>query len=60
MINDQVKKKLLDVFDDVFSHDGYGNFTVSVRILKREQKEVVIDCGKQYRYVLDYKPQVKA
>jgi hypothetical protein len=60
MINEQVKKKLLDVFDDVFSHDGYGNFTVSVRILKREQKEVVIDCGKQYRYVLDYKPQVKA
>lgn len=60
MGNEQVKKKMLDVFDDVFGHDGYGNFTVSVRILKRGQKEVVIDCGKQYRYVLDYKPQLKA
>ena len=39
----------------MFSHDGYGNFSVSVRILKRGQKEVIIDCGKQYRYVLDEK-----
>ncbi|MFT6101974.1 MAG: hypothetical protein ACJAZJ_000979 [Candidatus Endobugula sp.] len=55
MVSDQVKKKMLDVFDEVFCHDGYGNFSVSVRILKRGQKEVIIDCGKQYRYVLDEK-----
>jgi hypothetical protein len=53
MVSEQVKKKIINVFDEVFCHDGYGNFSVSVRILKRGQKEVIIDCGKQYRYVLD-------
>ena len=55
MVSEQVKKKIISVFDEVFYHDGYGNFSVSVRILKRGQKEVIIDCGKQYRYVLDEK-----
>jgi hypothetical protein len=61
MVSEQVKKKIISVFDEVFYHDGYGNFSVSVRILKRGQKEVIIDCGKQYRYVLDeqsIKPKV--
>lgn len=50
-----VKTKLAEVFDEVFSHDGFGGFNVTVKILKRGQKEVVIDCGKQYRFILDFK-----
>ncbi len=48
------KKKLNDVFDEVFNHDGFGDFKVEMKFLKRNQKEVIIHCGKQYRFVLDY------
>lgn len=50
---DPVKNKLLELFDDVLSHDGFGDIRVEVRILKRKQKEVIIHCGKQYRFVVD-------
>lgn len=48
-----VKTKLLELMDDVLAHDGYGDIRVEVRILKRHQKEVILHCGKQYRFVID-------
>jgi hypothetical protein len=48
-----LKAKLLELVDDVLAHDGYGDIRVEVRILKRQQKEVILHCGKQYRYVID-------
>jgi len=48
-----IKAKLLELVDDVLAHDGYGDIRVEVRILKRRQKEVILHCGKQYRYVID-------
>ena len=55
--NEVVKKELLKIFDDAFQHDGFSDFHVEIKILKRKQKEVIIHYGKQYRYVLDYKNQ---
>jgi hypothetical protein len=52
--HDVVIKRLLAVFDDAFQHDGFSDFKVEVKILKRQQKEVIIHYGKQYRYILDY------
>lgn len=52
----EVLNKLIEVFMDIYRHDGYGGFRVEVKILKRRQKEVIIHAGKQYRYVLDYIP----
>ena len=49
-----VKAKLLELMDDILAHDGYGDIRVEVRILKRRQKEVILHCGKQYRYVIDF------
>lgn len=49
-----VKAKLLELVDDILAHDGYGDIRVEVRILKRRQKEVILHCGKQYRYVIDF------
>lgn len=46
-----LKHKLLSLVDDVLSHDGYGDIRVEVKILKRHQKEVILHCGKQYRFV---------
>jgi hypothetical protein len=48
-----VTAKLLELMDDILAHDGYGDIRVEVRILKRRQKEVILHCGKQYRYVID-------
>ncbi|AFJ01449.1 hypothetical protein Q7C_270 [Methylophaga frappieri] len=48
-----VKAKLMDLVDEVLAHDGYGDIRVEVRILKRHQKEVILHCGKQYRFVID-------
>ena len=53
MSNSDVEKKLLEVFRELIDHDGYGSFSVNVKILKRNQKEILIDCGKQYRFVID-------
>jgi hypothetical protein len=48
-----VKAKLLELVDDVLAHDGFGDIRVEVKILKRRQKEVILHCGKQYRFVVD-------
>ena len=50
---DNVKSKLLDLFDEILKHDGFGEIRVEMKILKRHQKEVILHCGKQYRYVID-------
>jgi len=52
--DNNVKEKLIEIFDEVFQHDGFGTFKVEMKILKRNQKEVIIHCGKQYRFTLDY------
>lgn len=48
-----VKSKLLELLDDMLRHDGFGDIRVEVKILKRRQKEVILHCGKQYRFVVD-------
>ncbi len=49
-----LQEMLLTLLDDVLNHDGFGDIRIEVRILKRQQKEVIIHYGKQYRYVLDW------
>ena len=51
--NKEVKAKILELYDELFSHDGYGEIKVDMRILQRRQKEIIIHCGKQYRFVVD-------
>lgn len=47
------KKKLLELFEDVLAHDGFGEIRVETKILKRQQKEVILHYGRQYRFVVD-------
>ncbi|MFZ5526686.1 MAG: hypothetical protein ACOZE7_08530 [Pseudomonadota bacterium] len=49
-----LKSQLLSLLDDVLAHDGFGTIRIDVRLLKRGQKEVILDCGKQYRFVVDF------
>ena len=55
-----VKICLLKLFDELVEHDGFGNLKVEMRLLRRGQKEVIIDCGKQYRYVVDFQPTLSS
>lgn len=50
----EAKARLLAMYEELLRHEGYGSLRVEMRILKRGQKEVIVDCGKQYRFVLDY------
>ena len=50
-------EKLLGLFNDIIEHDGFGEIRVEVNILKRKQKEVILHCGKQYRFVVDMPQQ---
>jgi hypothetical protein len=51
--SEPVRSKLLELLDEVLLHDGFGDIRVEVKILKRRQKEVILHCGKQYRFVVD-------
>lgn len=53
-VNTPVKKRLLDLLDELIAHDGFGSIKVDIRLLKRGQKEIIIECGKQYRFVVDF------
>jgi hypothetical protein len=54
----EVKEKMLQLYDELFLHDGYGELKVEeMRLLRRKQKEIIIHCGKEYRYVVDYKEE---
>ncbi|MBW2329392.1 MAG: hypothetical protein JRF30_00300 [Deltaproteobacteria bacterium] len=55
MTNKEVKAKIVELYDELFSHNGYGEMKVEIRILRRGQKEIIIHCGKQYRFVVDYR-----
>lgn len=55
-----VKHKLMELLDDILLHDGFGDIHVEIKILKRRQKEVILHCGKQYRFVVDSALQSQA
>lgn len=50
----RLRSTLATVLDDFLLHDGFGHIEIDMKILKRGQKEVVIGCGKEYRFVIDY------
>lgn len=52
--HERVLQKMIAVYRELFQHDGYGTLKVEMRFLKKGQKEVLINCGKEYRFVLSY------
>jgi hypothetical protein len=55
----RITSRMLAIYDELFAHDGYAGFRVEIRILRRGQKEVILDCGKQYRFVVDFDPAAR-
>lgn len=56
----EIQKKLLELYSELFLHNGYGSLQVEMRFLKRGQKEIVVSCGKEFRYVVDYPGELAA
>ncbi|MDR0701084.1 MAG: hypothetical protein LBF61_01525 [Azoarcus sp.] len=54
--NGQVLSRLKELYLEAFAHDGFAEIRVEIRVLRRGQKEVILHCGKQYRFVVDYLP----
>jgi hypothetical protein len=52
--NEKVLAKIRQLYESLFAHNGYGEMKIEMRILKRGQKEIIIHCGKQYRYVVEF------
>ncbi|MCG8492383.1 MAG: hypothetical protein MI743_12265 [Sneathiellales bacterium] len=51
--NEDVLEKVGELYSSLFEHDGFGDIRIEMRILHRGQKEVILHCGKQYRFVID-------
>jgi len=52
--NNDVKSRFSELYDELFRHDGYGRIELEMKILRRGQKEIILRCGKEYRYVIDF------
>lgn len=51
---DKIEQKIRELLRELLQHDGYGHLEVDMKIMKRNQKEVIIKCGKEFRYVVDF------
>jgi|GEM_PF-6687185 len=47
-----VWSKLDALFEELLRHRGFGKIEIDVKWLKRGQKEVILSCGKQYRFIV--------
>ena len=54
---EKAKEKLLNSFDYLLSHNGSGHLEVNTKILKRGQKEIIIQCSRSHRFVVDMKEE---
>lgn len=50
----EVLQKVIELYSELYEHGGYGSMSVEIRFLKKGQKEILVRCGKDFRFVLDY------
>ncbi len=53
MTSRKVLDQFIHLYEDLVRHNGYGEIKLEIRLLRQGQKEVVLSCGKQYRFVVD-------
>jgi hypothetical protein len=50
--HEAVLARIEDLYRMLFAHSGYGEMAIEIRFLRKREKEVLIKCGKQYRFVV--------
>ena len=48
----EVVDKLVACFDEALRHEGYADITVSLRYRRKNEKEIIVHFGKEWRYVV--------
>ncbi len=56
--NQEVINKIAELYGDLYRHDGFGNMTIDMKIHKHTQKEIILKCGCEYRFVVNWEPPV--
>ena len=54
--HDAVLARIESLYHMLFAHSGYGEMSIEIRYLRKNEKEVLIRCGKQYRFVVPCDP----
>ena len=52
--HEPILSKIRELYQDLFLHDGYGTLRVEMRFLRKGQKEILVICGKEFRFVVDF------
>ena len=52
-----VLRRIEDLYRMLFSHTGYGEMAIEIRYLRKNEKEVLIRCGRQYRYIVPFEKE---
>ncbi len=52
---DAARRKVLELFDEIFAFGGFGGLRVEIKLMKRGQKEIIISGEKQHRFVADWR-----
>ena len=50
----KIQDKIQELYSEIFLHNGFGELKIEMRFLKKGQKEIILRCGKDFRYVVDY------
>lgn len=50
--HEAVLARMENLYRMLFAHSGYGEMSIEIRYLRKHEKEVIIKCGKQYRFVV--------
>jgi hypothetical protein len=50
----RILDKIKELYYELFLHDGFGEIKIEMKFLKKKQKEIIIRCGKDFRFVVDY------
>ncbi len=50
--HEAILARIESLYHMLFAHSGYGEMSIEIRFLRKHEKEVLIKCGKQYRFVV--------
>lgn len=50
---EKAKARLINSFENLLAHNGSGHLEVNTKILKRGQKEIIIQCSRYHRFIVD-------
>jgi hypothetical protein len=50
--HEAVLARIEELYRMLFAHSGYGEMEIEIRFLRKHEKEVLVKCGKQYRFIV--------